>query len=128
MIKLWKFLTFFYRNLTLKRQKPLFILIISNFMKRLEILLVTKFNISFLSPLGGNGGVKNKMHNNGSILTGKITYQKSCWLDKNEVPRGVLSLLYNLIPGSRWQVYLILWTFLILFSTFFKMFKQYSCN
>ena len=37
-------------------------------------------------------------------------------------------MLYNLIPWSWWQVYLILWTFLKFFSAFFKMFKQYSCN
>ena len=48
-----------------------FIKIISNFMKRSDFLFVTKFSFSCLPPLGGNGGVKNKMLNNGSILTGK---------------------------------------------------------
>ena len=51
-----------------------FIQSISNFMKRPDFLFVTKFSFSCLPPLavnGGNGGVKNKMLNNGSILTGK---------------------------------------------------------
>ena len=51
-----------------------FIQSISNFMKRPDFLFLTKFTFSFLPPLGGiqrNVGVRNKMLNNGSILTGK---------------------------------------------------------
>ena len=47
-----------------------FIQSISNFMKRPDFLFVTKFCFSCFS-LGGNGGVKNKMLNNGSILMRK---------------------------------------------------------
>ena len=75
---------------------------ISNFIKRPDILFVTKFSFSCLTPLavfGGNGGVKNKMLNNGSILTVKIYVVQSYkiklhtknhvdWI-KNEVPREV---------------------------------------
>ena len=48
-----------------------FIQSISNFMKRPDFLFATKFSFSCLPPLGGNGGVKNKMLNNGSVLTEK---------------------------------------------------------
>ena len=39
-------------------------------MKRPDFFNVTKFSFSCLPPLGGNGGVKNIILNNGSILTG----------------------------------------------------------
>ena len=71
-------------------------------MKRPDFLFVTKF--SFLvyrhsAVNGGNGGVKNKMLNNGQILTGKKyvvqiyeiklhTKNHVDWI-KNEVPREV---------------------------------------
>ena len=54
-----------------------------------------KYFICYSAVNGGNVGVKNKMLNNGLILTGKIyvvhkaTYKKSRWLDKNEEPREV---------------------------------------
>ena len=68
-------------------------------MKRPKILFVTKFKFSCLPALGGNGGGKNKMLNNGSILTGKKyvvqiykiklhTKNHVDWI-KNEVPRDV---------------------------------------
>ena len=68
-------------------------------MKRPKILFVTKFNFFYLSPRVGNGGVKNKMLNNGSILTGKKyvvqiykiklhTKNHVDWI-KNEVAREV---------------------------------------
>ena len=67
--------------------------------------------IQFFSTVnGGDGGVKNKMLNNGSILTKrkyvvqiyKIKLHTKNHIDwiKNEVPKEVQSLLYNLIPGS----------------------------
>jgi hypothetical protein len=63
-----------YRYLTKNRQfismlleGAFFIQSISNFMKRPDFLFVTKFSFSCLPPLG----VKNKMLNNGLILTGK---------------------------------------------------------
>ena len=76
-----------------------FIQSISNFMKRPVFVFVTKFSFSCLPPLGGNGGVKNKMLNNCSILTGKKyvvqiykiklhTKNHVDWI-KNEVPREV---------------------------------------
>ena len=40
-------------------------------MKRPDFLFETKFGFPCLPPLGGNGCVKNKKLNNGSILTGK---------------------------------------------------------
>ena len=43
-------------------------------MKRPKIIIVTNFNFIVYrhsTVNGGNGGVKNKMLNNGSILTGK---------------------------------------------------------
>ena len=60
---------------------------------------MTKLSFSFLPPLGGNGGVKNKMLNNGTILTGKkyvvqihkikiYTKKHVVWI-KNEEPREV---------------------------------------
>ena len=73
-----------------------FIQSISNFMKRPDFVFVTKFNFSCLPPLGG---VKNKMLNNGLILTRKKyvsqiykiklhTKNHVDWI-KNEVPREV---------------------------------------
>ena len=71
-------------------------------MKRPKIIIVTNFNFLFYrhsAVNGGNGGVKNKMLNNGSILTGKKyvvqiykiklhTKNHVDWI-KNEVPREV---------------------------------------
>ena len=68
-------------------------------MKRPKIIFVTKLSFSCLPLLGGNGGVKIKMLNNGSILTEKLCvvqiYKKKLhaknhvdWI-KNEVPREV---------------------------------------
>ena len=75
------------------------------FYEKTKILFVTKFYL----VNGGNSGVKNKMLNNGLILTGKYlvkiytiklhTKNHVDWI-KSDVLREVLSLLYNLIPGS----------------------------
>ena len=79
-----------------------FIQSISNFLKRPDFYL--RQNLVFLvyrhsAVNGGNGGVKNKMLNNGLILTGKKyvvqiykirlhTKNHVDWI-KNEVPREV---------------------------------------
>ena len=76
-----------------------FIQSISNLMKRSDFVFVSKFSFSCLPPLGGNGWVKNKMLNNGSILTEKKyvvqiskiklhTKNHVDWI-KNEVAREV---------------------------------------
>ena len=73
--------------------------LISNFMKRPDFLFLTNLVFLVYRHLTVNGGVKNKMLNNGSILAGKKyvvqrykiklhTKNHVDWI-KNEVPREV---------------------------------------
>ena len=78
-------------------ERAFFIQLISNFMKNVTNLVFLVY--CHLAVNGSNGGVKNKMLNNGSILTGKVyvvqmyqiklhTKNHVDWI-KNEVPREV---------------------------------------